>query len=180
MFALILTLNLLYASSQDPAAASVTRFYREWSADTAKNGAEGYAAHFAADATLLPPDGPPVAGRDRIKAWMASQADLPYRTQPEAVNQDEIRIMGDIAIVRTTLRGKRVSKVDGKETPFETKYLDVLRRTPAGGWEFLTRMWNSNISGATAARLDAHKPHSPLRRLVPEDRVTETTGHPAA
>jgi uncharacterized protein (TIGR02246 family) len=144
MTRLALIVLLLSAAAQDPARESVSRFYREWAGATAKTGAEGYAAHFAADATLLPPDMPPVLGRDRIKAWMTSQADLPYQTRPEAVTQDEIRVIGDVAVVRTTLRGKRVSKADGAEKPFETKYLDVLQRAADGRWMFLSRMWNSN------------------------------------
>ena len=147
MRALVSTLLLLSATSQD-LADSVSRFYREWSDATMKKGPDGYASYFASDATLLPPDAPPVVGRDRIRAWMTSQSDLPYRAQPESVHQDEIRVLGDVAVVRTTLAGKRVPKAGGDPVPFETKYLDVLRRSGDGRWEFVSRMWNSNVDTA--------------------------------
>jgi uncharacterized damage-inducible protein DinB len=46
----------------------------------------------------MPPDRASVIGRERIKGWLASQVDRPYRQEPEAVNQDDIRIIGDIAM----------------------------------------------------------------------------------
>jgi uncharacterized protein (TIGR02246 family) len=141
-------LGILLASSalQEPATESVSRFYREWSS-AIQHGAAAYASFFATDGTLLPSDEPPVVGRAAIEAWFNRQASVPYRVQPESVNQDEIRIVGETAIVRTTLRGKRVAKADGRESVFEAKYLDVLRRTAAGRWEFVSRMWNSNLQG---------------------------------
>jgi hypothetical protein len=50
---------------------------------------------------------------------MRTQADLPYRLQPERVSQDVIQVRGDTAIVLTTLSWKRVQKVGGDPTAFE-------------------------------------------------------------
>lgn len=134
------------ASSQDvDRTQEVRTFYQNWSAATAKLGADGYASYFSTDATLMPPNRPPVVGREHIKVWMADQTNLPYRQAPEAVTQDDIRITGNIATVRTTLRGRLIFKAEGNHVPFETKYLDVLQRTVDGRWEFVARMWNSNL-----------------------------------
>jgi uncharacterized protein (TIGR02246 family) len=144
MMALLLIALLPSTQAQNASSDSVARFYQEWSEAAASRGPDGYASYFAPDATLLPPDAAPVVGRDNIRDWMRRQTDLPYRAVPEAVTQDEIRIVGEVAVVRTTLRGRRVSKT-GEASPFETKYLDVLRRTIEGRWEFVSRMWNSNV-----------------------------------
>jgi ketosteroid isomerase-like protein len=121
----------------------VARFYRGWYVAVV-SGPEGYAASFACDAALMPPDGPPVIGRDAIRQWRESQARAPFRVLPESAVQDEIRVEGQAAFVRTTVRGTRVPRAGGDGVAFEEKYLDLLRRTDDGGWEFVARMWNSN------------------------------------
>jgi len=123
---------------------TIARFYREWYAALVFNGPEGFAASFASDATLLPPDSAPVLGRDAIQAWRASQAGAAVRVVPESATRDQVRIEGQAAFVRTTLRGQRESRETGDALAFEEKYLDLLRRTSDGNWEFVARMWNSN------------------------------------
>ena len=125
---------------------AVVNFYKYWSAATMKEGPEGYARFFAADGVLLPPDSPPVSGRAAIRDWMQrTLAESKYVTRPEGVNQDDLKVTGNMAVARSTLRGKRIPKAGGDPLTFETKYLDVLRRTSEGRWEFVNRMWNSNI-----------------------------------
>ena len=45
---------------------------------------------------------------------------------------------------RSTLKGERIPKAGGTGTPFETKYIDLLRRTAEGKWEVVYRMWSDN------------------------------------
>jgi uncharacterized protein (TIGR02246 family) len=123
---------------------TVKRFYREWYR-AIMEGPEGFAGSFASDGVLMPPDTAPVVGREAIKQWRASQAQAQFKIVPESANQDEIRVEGYAAYVRTTLRGRRIPREGGAETPFEEKYLDLLRKTEDGGWEFVARMWNNNI-----------------------------------
>jgi hypothetical protein len=66
-------------------------------------------------------------------------------TKPEGIVVDERRFLGPaIAVQRSTLRGQRVARDTIMATPFETKYLDVLRRSPDGRWEVVYRMWSDN------------------------------------
>jgi uncharacterized protein (TIGR02246 family) len=125
---------------------AIKALYRDWSKAAFERGAEGYASFFAEDATLLPPEAPPVSGRAAIRDWQErSQREASYRTVPESVSEDELRVAGDSAIYRSTLKGKRVPKAGGDGAPFEAKYFDVLRRKPDGAWEFSHRMWSSNL-----------------------------------
>ena len=59
---------------------------------------------------------------------------------------------GGFVIYRSTLKGQRVARAGGDPQPFETKYLDVLRRKPDGGYEFVRRMWNSNHAKRRSAQ----------------------------
>jgi ketosteroid isomerase-like protein len=49
-------------------------------------------------------------------------------------------------IYRSTLKGQRVPKAGGEPAAFENKYFDVLRRKADGGYEFMRRMWSSNLA----------------------------------
>ena len=126
---------------------AVANFYREWSTATFKEGPEGYARYFAEDGAVLPPDETPAIGRAAVKEWLRrTQAEATFVTKPEKITQDDIRIEGNVAVVRTTLRGTRTPKAGGAAVAFENKYLDVLRKNAEGRWEFVYRMWNGNLT----------------------------------
>jgi uncharacterized protein (TIGR02246 family) len=125
------------------AREAVQALYREWSRAVRERGAEGYAAYFAEDAVLLPPDAAPVAGRAAIREWQErTQREATHETRPERVSVDELQTGEAWALHRTTLHGTRVPKAGGAAEPFVMKYFDVLRRKADGGWEFTHRMWN--------------------------------------
>lgn len=127
---------------------SINAFYRAWSEASVARGAEGYASFFAVDATLLPPNASPVHGRDAIRAWMErTRREMTSRVVPSRLTVDTVHVYGDLAIYLSTLRGQRVPLAGGNPVPFETKYFDVLQRTPSSGvgWQFRYRMWNDNL-----------------------------------
>ena len=112
---------------------SINAFYRAWSEASMTRGAEGYASYFAVDATLLPPNANPVHGRGSIRAWMdRTRRDMTYRTVPTGITVDTVHVYGDLAIYLSTLKGQRIPIAGGSPAPFETKYFDVLQRTPGG------------------------------------------------
>jgi uncharacterized protein (TIGR02246 family) len=125
---------------------AINSFYRDWSQAVFKEGPEGYARFFAQDGAVLPPDEVPVVGRAAIKEWMKrTLAEATYVTRPEGVTQDDLKVTGNLAVARSAVRGKRTPKSGGESFLFETKYLDVLRKTSDGRWEFVYRMWNNNL-----------------------------------
>lgn len=132
--------------AQDAAdSASVTRFYSEWFGSV-RQGPDTYASFYAADGMVLPPNAAPVAGRTAIAAWLLrSQQTSPYNVRPEAIAVGEMRFLSPTWVVyRSTLRGQRTPKAGGEAVPFETKYVDLLRRTESGRWEVVYRMWSDN------------------------------------
>jgi ketosteroid isomerase-like protein len=105
-----------------------------------------YASFYAPDGYILPPGAAPVTGRAAIAAWMEqARSAASYSTQAQGITVDEMRFLSPTLVVyRSTLRGQRVPKAGGAPVPFETKYFDLLRRTAAGDWEVLYRMWSDN------------------------------------
>jgi ketosteroid isomerase-like protein len=139
--------GMLKAQKEASPRDAVKAFYRDWSAAAQARGPEGYASFFAEDAVLLPPDAAPVSGRAAIREWQErQQQEAAHRTVPEAISEDELTQSGDVVLYRSTLKGQRVPKAGGAPEPLENKYFDVLRRKPGGGYEFVRRMWSSNLA----------------------------------
>jgi len=106
----------------------VRTFYKDFRLAAAK-GAEAYASYFAEDAVLLPPNASPLSGRPAIRQWRDGS---PKETGEAAdAVEDELSMSGAFVIYRSTLKG--------------TKFFDVLRRKPDGGYEITRRMWSSNL-----------------------------------
>lgn len=126
-------------------SASVTRFYNEWFA-AAQKSPEAYASFYAVDGMVLPPGRPEAVGREAIAAWLRErETGAGFVTRPEGITVDEKRFLTPTIVVqRSTLRGQRIARADGAQTPFETKYLDLLRRSAGGRWEVVYRMWSDN------------------------------------
>ena len=124
---------------------AVKGFYKDWSQAALARGAEGYASYFAEDAVLLPPNAAPVSGRAAIRDWH-ERAQEKATVSPEAFSEDELQVSGGFVLYRSTLKGRRTPKAGGAAESFENKYFDVLRRKPDGGYEFMRRMWSSNLA----------------------------------
>ena len=120
--------------------------YRDFRKAGALQGAEGYASFFAEDAVLLPPNGLPLNGRAAIRQWQErSRAEAGDAGAPPSIEEDEHQMSGAFVIYRSTLKGQRAAKAGAAPAPFETKYFDMLRRKPDGGYEIVRRMWSSNL-----------------------------------
>jgi XRE family transcriptional regulator, regulator of sulfur utilization len=133
------------SSSASP-GDDVRAFYRDLRQAGALRGAEGYASFFAEDAVLLPPNALPLSGRVAIREWQErSRAEAGDAGTPPSIEEDELQMSGAFVIYRSTLKGQRAAKAGAVPEPFETKYFDVLRRKPDGGYEIVRRMWSSNL-----------------------------------
>jgi uncharacterized protein (TIGR02246 family) len=153
-FAVILSLSLaasaIVATSASQAAgnrAEIDKFYAAWMGGAAQKGPAAYAAFYAEEGMMLPPNERPVAGRGPIEEFQRrAQATSPYAVKPSGITVDEVRFLGaDWAVYRSTLSGVRIAKADGASTPFETKYFDVLQRGADGQWRVAYRLWSDNL-----------------------------------
>jgi uncharacterized protein (TIGR02246 family) len=98
------------------------------------------AATFDADAILLPPDTPPVVGRDSIRAYFSADAAPPDSL---VIVNDEVAGMGDLAYARGHYR--MAYWFSGSELAVdEGKFLTIFRRQPDGRWLFYRSMLSSN------------------------------------
>lgn len=126
--------------------AAIDAFYKEWMGAVVVKGPVAYASFYAPNGQVLPPNEPPVSGRDAIAEWFErTQREAVYIVKPEAIQMDEIRFLNPgWAVYRSTLRGQRVPKAGGDPAPFETKYFDLVQLNEEGRWQVVYRMWSDN------------------------------------
>jgi uncharacterized protein (TIGR02246 family) len=132
--------------AQTPAdTASVQAFYGAWFGPAQQDPVR-YASFYAPDGYILPPNAPPVQGRDAIADWQRrTREETTYTTRPEGIRVDEIRFLGPNWVVyRGTLWGQRIPRTGGEPVAFETKYFDLLARSDGGEWKVAYRMWSDS------------------------------------
>lgn len=92
--------------------------------------------HLADDVVYLPPDGPPIVGKetilDRYYRPYDGSLDLTYESQ-------EIRSDGDLAVNHHRVSGARKAS---EEATINLKALDVFQRDSVGNWELRWSIWN--------------------------------------
>ena len=116
-----------------------------WERWTAAGQADSIAAAFTETGYELPPNAPPVHGRDAIKAFQTQLASLGQTTIHISV--DEVMANGPVGVARGAYE---FSLVPGPNAPAGVaaadtgKWLGALRQN-GGQWQFTTLTWNSNI-----------------------------------
>jgi len=101
---------------------------------------EALSALYARDAVLLPPNQPPLQGRDAIREWYASQP--PVRTIDFATV--EIAGRGDLAYVHGTYR-QSTGPADAEPVHDTGKYVSIHRRAEDGRWPITREISNSDL-----------------------------------
>jgi uncharacterized protein (TIGR02246 family) len=97
------------------------------------------------DAVLMPPNGPPVSGKDAIGSWsreMSSQV----RIQDYASRDDEIVVAGDWAFRRATADWTLTPTAGGPSVRDVAKFIIIYRRQADDSWKVARDIWSSNTA----------------------------------
>lgn len=105
-----------------------------------------WAAGFAEQGMIMPPNSEAVTGRDGIQAWAAG---FPPLTAFEA-QVEEIEGLGNLAYVRGSY-SLTITPPGGTPMPDRGKYMYVARKQPDGSWKVVRDMWNSDLPLPAAA-----------------------------
>lgn len=101
--------------------------------------AEGMAAQYTDDATLIPPNGRLVTGRDAIlEFWTPASSD--FRTLEHRLTTDRLEVSGDVASEVGTWF-QRGQFRDEEPTESSGRYLVVWRRQVDGEWKMQFDAW---------------------------------------
>jgi ketosteroid isomerase-like protein len=99
---------------------------------------------YEADAKLLPPNAPPIQGREGIqKFWGGFLGGYDVRI---TLASDEVDGRGDLGYNRGHYTLEGTPKAAGSAPLHdEGKFLEVLRKQPDGGWRYAVDMYSSNL-----------------------------------
>ncbi len=139
----ILAVSTVVAQSDDRSTA-LKAFFAELGAAAEAGDREGYEGAFNSDAVMFLPHRPPLLGQESIGDWFdifTKQLEL----QIDSYEQQQIDIIGDVAMVRSHATGHFRNKKSGERLPFDQKYLDVLRFED-GRWRLAYHVASSNSS----------------------------------
>ena len=95
------------------------------------------------DAVLMPPNSPPVVGREAIRTW-SEAASAQVRIEDYRPADEELIVAGDWAIRRATFTWTLRLDADPTVIQDAGKFIIVYRREDDGSWRVARDIWNSN------------------------------------
>jgi uncharacterized protein (TIGR02246 family) len=129
-------------------AAAIRQAGDQWIANFNAGDADALGLTYTEDALSLPPDGPPVVGREAIVQGLRELFNEFTATQTATV--DEVVVFGDVAMVRGTWNTRQTPKAGGAEEVTSGKWMEVQQRQADGSWKTWRWMWNQESAGRQA------------------------------
>jgi uncharacterized protein (TIGR02246 family) len=114
---------------------------------TAANAGDAarWAALYAEDAVMMPPNSPTVEGRAAIQSWLAM---LPVKIADAKGMALEVEGAGNVAYLRGTYSMNLQIPGVPDAVAQQGKILQVYARQPAGSWLLARDMWNADAAPA--------------------------------
>ena len=117
------------------------RFQAFQKAPTPAEMADAYVRDVTEDAVWMPPNSPPVQGKEAVRAW-AEDFFNNWVLQLDDTSSELPEIGGNVAVRRFTSTGVYIPRSGGESVPFDQKYVDVLRKDADGSWKLTLHMWS--------------------------------------
>ncbi len=97
---------------------------------------------FTDDAVLIPPNGAPHTGKERIQSryqWRFDQF-----TVKHSINTEETKVAGDWAFSRGTYKLLLTPKEEGEPSEVTGMYILICQRQRDDSWKIARLIWNGN------------------------------------
>ncbi len=151
---LCLTIALAVASACGPASApdssrdlEAIHALRQGHVEAVNTGdIDANMAGFADDVVYLPPDLPPIHGKDSMRAFVESFHEA-FQAEIE-MTPEEVVVMGDWAFDWGVLTGVVRPLGGGPGTRLDGKYLYLYQRQPDGSWKIARDIYNNYTQGS--------------------------------
>jgi ketosteroid isomerase-like protein len=106
---------------------------------------DGYVALIADDAVLMPPNAPPVIGKNAIRSWNLAMSKQ-FKFQAYAPVDDEVVLAGKWAFRRATANWTLIPLAGGEPIQDSGKFIIIYQRRADGSWTVARDIWNSNTA----------------------------------
>ena len=124
--------------------AGVEDIWKEYSASLNAGDLERWLSLWTDDGVQMPPDEPPVVGKDRIR--VRNQGFLDRFTFDMSITNHEVGAAGDWAYARGVFKATLTPKQEGDPILIDGKYMTILRRQSDGSWKIHRDIFNSNVA----------------------------------
>jgi ketosteroid isomerase-like protein len=104
---------------------------------------ESYVALIAEDAVLMPPNAPPVIGKDAIRSWNQTVSQQ-FRIEGYTPVDNEVVLAGKWAFRRATADWTLRPLVGGEPIHDSGKFIIIYERQADGSWRVARDIWNSS------------------------------------
>ena len=133
--------GLAQSADSTAAAAAIAEAASAFSRALERGDAEGMAAQYMDDATLVPPNGRLVRGREAVLAFWTPR-NPEFRTLEHSLTTDRLEIAGDVAVEIGTWRQRSQLRA---EEPRESagRYVVVWHRQADGTWKMQVDSWTA-------------------------------------
>lgn len=132
--------------AQEEAAIRATD--AQWLAAVRARDAEKTAAFWTDDAVILPPDSPPVVGKQAIRDYVAGAFASPEFSITWHLDKVGVAKAGDMAYAtandQITFKGP-----GGKVVTMKARAVVVWKKQPDGSWKAAVDIWNAGPAAAT-------------------------------
>ncbi len=140
------------AQSQ-PEGPDMQTFWAEYTDSLMADDVQHWIDLWLEDGVQMPPDAPPNIGKETILANMVGTLGL-FSFEDFVINNEEITVSDDMAVVRGTYSTNLVPKDGGDPLPLDGKYMSVLKRQQDGEWKLYRDIFNSNVPPASPIEPD--------------------------
>ncbi len=115
------------------------------------------------EVVVIPPGGRPIQGRAAVRAWMEKNAEAMRNVEILGYNEDwdEVRIFGEYAYERGTIRERHRPYAGGEEQESMSNVMRILKREADGSWRVYRTIWNEQALPVTEQPSRAVEPVNP-------------------
>jgi uncharacterized protein (TIGR02246 family) len=128
----------------DQADAAVDGIWKEYAASLNAGDIDRWVALWTDDGVQLPPDEPPVVGKEKIRA--RNGAVLQKFNFDIGITNQEVHTAGDWGYSRGVYRATLTPKQGGAAIPIDGKFMTILARQGDGSWKIHRDIFNSNVA----------------------------------
>jgi ketosteroid isomerase-like protein len=123
------------------AEEAISRTLQQYVSATNAGDLEAYTAILAADVVFLPPDNPPLRGRDTVGAWVKENFFDPFTVKFDA-KFERIVVVGSEAFAPGTFTLEVKPKAGGDPLKTTGEFFDIFREEEPGVWKYTYAIHN--------------------------------------
>jgi len=122
------------------AAEEIRHLIKEWVEASNAGDIDKIMSLVTDDCVMIPPNAPPLIGKDAIRKDYQESFDL-YSSQGDETIA-EFRVSGDFAFSRGTWTHSQTPKAGGESKKTNGSFLDIYQKQPDGSWKLFWNAWS--------------------------------------